>query len=176
MKNVKSQPPVQPSWPQRHRKIKPSKAYKFLSSQRKLNWPDSMNSEKIFNKEKVRELLSMSLVIIVAGIVHFTLVRNMVSEIVLYLVFGLTGAELYYGNVISDEYRERFRTYLFAVVFLAWITAVIFDPILKPYLDMILNANTVPTYSKSLVSNTLILSYFLEGYGLRYLVGKVKCL
>jgi len=135
-----------------------------------------MNLEKIFNKEETGKLFSISLVIIVAGIVHFTLVRNMVSEIVLYLVFGLTGAELYYGNVISDEYRERFRTYLFGLVFLFWITAVILDPLLKPYLDTILNANTVPTYSKSLVSNTLILSYFLEGYGLRYLAEKIKCL
>jgi len=135
-----------------------------------------MISEKIFNKEEGEKLLYISLVMMVTGIAHFTLVRNMISEIALYVVFGLTGAELYYGNVISNEYRERFRTYLFAVVFLAWITAVIFDPVLKPYLDTILNANTVPTYSKSLVSNTLILTYFLEGYGLRYLVGKIKCL
>lgn len=135
-----------------------------------------MNLEKIFNKEETGKLISISLVIIVAGIVHFTLVRNMISEIVLYLVFGLTGAELYYGNVISDEYRERFRTYLFGLVFLFWTTAVILDPVLKPWLDTILNANTVPTYSKSFVSNTLILSYFLEGYGLRYLAEKIKSL
>ena len=73
------------------------------------------------------------------------------------------------ANFKPKERKSNLKIMLFIIVL-----AMFFDPILKPYLDKLLNINTVPTLFYSMIFNGTLLIGFLGSYYLTLKLIKEK--
>lgn len=124
----------------------------------------------IKNGEEKKFLLLLGIVVGTGSIFHFT-ITNTITESIFYLVMGYILGEMYY-EVLETQYRKKVVASVFIIMFIVLLSAIALDPILKPWLDEIFNANTVSNFTRSLFFNSFVFSFFCLGYLIRYLTRK----
>ena len=118
---------------------------------------------KFLIPEKKKDVATLLLIFAVAGLIQWAFLRNWIGECIVYFLLGAIAGEIE-KTAIRKKYRNKFIIFAFTIMFLIFVIAVVFDPILKPVLDRVLWANTVSTFKKSLIVNGLVFLCFAVGY------------
>lgn len=125
---------------------------------------------KFLIPEKKKYVATLLLIFAVAGIIQWVFLRNWIGECMVYFLLGAIAGKIE-KTAIRKKYRNKFIIFAFTIMFLIFVIATIFDPILKPVLDRVFWANTVATFKKSLIANGSVFLSFVVGY---YSVKKEK--
>ena len=118
---------------------------------------------KFLIPEKKKDIATLLLIFAAVGLIQWTFFRNWIGECMVYFLLGAIAGEIE-KTAIREKYRSKFVILAFAIMFLIFVMAMIFDPILKPVLDRVLWVNTVDTFKKSLIANGSVFLSFVVGY------------
>jgi len=110
--------------------------------------------------------LLVGIVVAVGFVFHFT-IMNLITESIHFFIIGYILGEMYY-RVLETRYRRKAVTSVFIVIFIVLLSAITLDPILKPWLDVVFNANTVSNFHSSIWGNCFVFTFLCLGYLVRY--------
>ncbi len=111
------------------------------------------------------ELLLALLLIALLAFIHYR-IKNLYSEFFELLVSGFV-----IGFVLNDVRKQLpekdfiRKIWIGVLVFatVAWVIAVVFDPLLKPWLDTLFGVNTVGSFRLSVIANSVCFGGFVFG-------------
>jgi len=117
--------------------------------------------------EEKKFALLVGIAVAVGFVFHFT-IMNLITESIHFFIIGYILGEMYY-EVLERRYRKRVVASVFIVIFIILLSAIVLDPLLKPWLDMVFNANTVSNFHSSVWGNCFVFTFLWLGYLVRYL-------
>ncbi len=126
------------------------------------------------NKGREKEFIGLIVLVAIIAFIQFIFFKFTLAEMVVAFSCGLALGIIYYGKILKKEIGKRIIKIIFALFVIFWATAVVLDPLTKLWLDALLGANTVGTFSKSLFTNTLILMSFVLGYFTIWIINKYR--
>lgn len=126
------------------------------------------------NKGKEKEFIILIILLAIITFIQFIFFKFTWAEIIITFSFGLVLGRFYYGEVFKKDVGKKIVKIVFGLFVLFWVIAVILDPLTKPWLDLLLDVNTVGTFSKSFYTNGLLLISFAFGYFVVWMINKYR--
>ena len=113
-------------------------------------------------------VLEIAIAVVAIALLAFInyMLKNLYSEFFELLVSGFV-----IGFVLSDlrrfekgkDFAKKLWLTVLILAVVAWVIAVIFDPLLKPWLDKIFGVNTVGSLKLSFIANSICFGGFVFG-------------